>query len=671
MSSIVVNFLGNASGLIGAANSGGSALDKWGARAGKAGLAIAGGLAAAAKASVRAAADQSAAVSAWTQVTGKAMDRQQQTIARSLNLSQTDYAKSFTTLSSLYQSNGIAQAKANEMAAKGLKLAADQAAFGNTTVAEAVEAQAGLLKGSGELLEKYAISITAADVAARMKAEGLDKLTGKEGKAAAATVKATLVQEQSAKFLGQAGRESGSLESRQQKLAATVEDFKAKLGRGLLPVVESFVGKLQTAADWVEKNEGKTKILAAGLGILAGVLLTVSVAVKAIAFAQKVAAAATAAQTAAMWLLNAAFLANPIGIIVVALLALGATFAVLWVKCEKFRDIVKGAWEAIKSATSVAWQAIQRYVGVAVDMVKGYIKGWISVVRTVASIFSRVAGAVRDGVENAIGFVRKLPGRIVGALKNAGSTLLGTGRDLIGGLVQGIRDKAGDILSTIKSYVTDKIPGWIKKPLGISSPSKLTMAYGMAIPEGLAIGIKKRSDWVKDAVHDMVDKATVKVDAARDLARSIRDTFAYAFDPQQTDELGKKVGLSLVESLRKQASDATSFVKTINALRKAGLRESAVKKLADEGPGALAAAQEILKGGQIGEINKLVGLINSTGKAFGFSEALTRTGVDLTKERPVKITLDVTGADEDLKKLFRKIVKVEGGGNVQLAFGKS
>lgn len=380
--SIVINILGNASNFIGATNQAGGALDKWGARAGKAGLAITAALAGAAKVSVKAAADQSAAVSAWTQVTGKQMDQQQKTIARSLNLSQTDYAKSYTTLSSLYQSNGLAQKKANEMAAKGLKLAADQAAFGNSTVADAVEAQAGLLKGSGELLEKYAISITAADVAARMKKDGTDKLTGSELKAASAMAKSNLIAEQSAKFLGQAARESNSLESRQQKLSATIEDFKAKLGANLLPVVEQFVGKLQELAEWVQNNEGKAKTLAVGLGILAGVLLTTSVVLKAVATAQKVAAAATMLFNGAMWLLSAAMWANPAVLIAGSIIALGAAFVIAYKKSETFRDIVNKVFDAVKKVVITAIQILA-------DIILGF---WGMVINGAAKAFGWVPG---------------------------------------------------------------------------------------------------------------------------------------------------------------------------------------------------------------------------------------------------------------------------------------
>ena len=55
-------------------------------------------------------------------------------------------------------------------------------------------------------------------------------------------------------------------------------------------------------------------------------------------------------QAAAQWLVNFAMEANPIGLIIIGLVALGVALVVLWKKSETFRKIVTGAWDAIKAA---------------------------------------------------------------------------------------------------------------------------------------------------------------------------------------------------------------------------------------------------------------------------------------------------------------------------------
>lgn len=61
-------------------------------------------------------------------------------------------------------------------------------------------------------------------------------------------------------------------------------------------------------------------------------------------------ATATKGMAAAQWALNAAMRANPIGIVITILAALGAAIVVAWKKSETFRNIVKGAMRGIQVA---------------------------------------------------------------------------------------------------------------------------------------------------------------------------------------------------------------------------------------------------------------------------------------------------------------------------------
>lgn len=75
------------------------------------------------------------------------------------------------------------------------------------------------------------------------------------------------------------------------------------------------------------------------------------------AIAQKASAVATKAWAAAQWLINAALTANPIGLVIVGLVALGAGLVLAYKKSETFRAIVQGAWKGIQIAASavVTW----------------------------------------------------------------------------------------------------------------------------------------------------------------------------------------------------------------------------------------------------------------------------------------------------------------------------
>src|SRR5215471_1385190 len=78
-------------------------------------------------------------------------------------------------------------------------------------------------------------------------------------------------------------------------------------------------------------------------------LLVLRVQLAALALWTGIVRVATIAWTAAQWLLNAALDANPIGLVVVALAALGAALYLAWTRSATFRDIVIGAWRAVLS----------------------------------------------------------------------------------------------------------------------------------------------------------------------------------------------------------------------------------------------------------------------------------------------------------------------------------
>lgn len=61
----------------------------------------------------------------------------------------------------------------------------------------------------------------------------------------------------------------------------------------------------------------------------------------------------------AQWAWNAAMSANPIGLIIIAIVALVAIIVVLWNKCEWFRDLVTTAFEWISSKFAAMWEKIK------------------------------------------------------------------------------------------------------------------------------------------------------------------------------------------------------------------------------------------------------------------------------------------------------------------------
>jgi phage-related protein len=82
-------------------------------------------------------------------------------------------------------------------------------------------------------------------------------------------------------------------------------------------------------------------------------------------------ATATSGAAAAQTSLNLAFLASPIGLTIAAIVALGAAFVIAWKNSETFRDVVKGAFNAVLGAITALKTAVVTAVTVMGDVFMG------------------------------------------------------------------------------------------------------------------------------------------------------------------------------------------------------------------------------------------------------------------------------------------------------------
>lgn len=101
-------------------------------------------------------------------------------------------------------------------------------------------------------------------------------------------------------------------------------------------------------------------------------------------------AAAAGTATTAQYALNTALLANPVGLVIAAIVALGAAFVVAWKYSETFRDVVKAAFGVVKDAA------------VAVK------DTFVNIVSVIGSIFAGVGKAISEPFVAAFGLIKKI-----------------------------------------------------------------------------------------------------------------------------------------------------------------------------------------------------------------------------------------------------------------------
>jgi hypothetical protein len=242
----------------------------------------------------------------------------------------------------------------------------------------------------------------------------------------------------------------------------------------------------------------------------------------------------------AWMLLNLAFTASPIGVIIVALIALVAVFVLLYKKVDWFRnavdavvqaivgafqwlydqlwghsilkDLIKAfetAFEFIKKAVMVPVRLIVKGVKLVFDAILAYFKfvfgvyktifttGW-SVLKTIwrtavgavkdalKLVFDTIPQYIRDKFDRVMEIIRGLKDRITGFFGGAVNWLKDAGWNIIKGLVDGIKDAAGKILQGTLDWVTDKIPDWKGPP---ARDEKILRPAGGSIIGGLVAGL--------------------------------------------------------------------------------------------------------------------------------------------------------------------------------------
>ncbi|OZV74766.1 hypothetical protein CA850_29760 [Micromonospora echinospora] len=173
------------------------------------------------------------------------------------------------------------------------------------------------------------------------------------------------------------------------------------------------------------------------------------------------------------------------------------------------------AFSKIKNAAASWVTSLVGRVAALRSSVTSYVSGLVSrVVSYFTSMMSRALSAVRSGVGRVVSAVRDMGTRMLAPLRDLVGRFRSIASDVIGGFVAGIRAGAGRIISAIKSTITDNLPSYVKAALGIHSPSRVFMALGRHVSEGMALGIRQGSGAVTKAVSALTkipDAASVNV----------------------------------------------------------------------------------------------------------------------------------------------------------------
>ena len=192
-------------------------------------------------------------------------------------------------------------------------------------------------------------TMTAVNILAGQTSESFNEMSASINKVKAADVAATRLD-----------NFKGSMEA----LSGSVETLAINIGSILLPMIRTFVDGLSWLVDMfislpqpIQQGAVFIAVLAAGLLLAFAAFVKVKQAIDAM----------RAAFVVMRTVMAASFLTNPVFLVIAAIVALIAAIVLAYKNSETFRNIVNGAWNAVKTVistvvtwiTGTAWPAIK------------------------------------------------------------------------------------------------------------------------------------------------------------------------------------------------------------------------------------------------------------------------------------------------------------------------
>lgn len=368
-------------------------------------------------------------------------------------------------------------------------------------------------------------------------------------------------------------------------------------------------------------------MVASGIGALTGL------------FAPLIAKFGTALTLTGSWGGALMAVIGPIGIAIAAIIAIGAALVIAYNKVEWFRDFVDSAWAKIKELTSVAFKAVKdtvtnivkdvvsfasqqldkfkvfwdengkaimSIVKVSFDSVMTNIKFVMGLVKSIFEVvwpqitavidmaWRLIKSIVSTAINIVLGTIQTILKVLQGDWKAAWETIKSTvaniwndvkaqfkpsemiqiGKDMISGLIKGI----GSMVDAVKTRISDlasSMPEWMKKILGIHSPSRVMIEIGKWTGRGLASGIDGTKSVVQSSIKELggtiVDIAQHFLDEEKKI---------WATSKSEISKIAKRSAEDIAK-IERSAAQKKRGLTADDALKIQRIKEDSVKKIAD------------------------------------------------------------------------------------------
>lgn len=177
---------------------------------------------------------------------------------------------------------------------------------------------------------------------------------------------------------------------------------------------------------------------------------------------------------------------------------------------ETLARIGNNVWQGIIDFTVGAAEQVNRFtrfIGTLGDRFRGLggtaRRVWSSIGNAIQGV-RRFLDGISRSIAGAISAFLRLQARAVNALARISGAVLGVGANIISGIIRGIAGSVGNLYAYV-NQIADNIASTFAAALSIFSPSRVFRDFGIAITEGLALGIGDGERMVDNAVDNLVN----------------------------------------------------------------------------------------------------------------------------------------------------------------------
>lgn len=308
------------------------------------------------------------------------------TAAQDVGLTENEFDQLATLIGAQLKNGGTAMEdlapKVNDL----IGLGADLSAMYGGTAADAIKAISATLRGERDPIERYGVSIRQSTVDAKAAELGFKKVSGALSVEATQAATLAIIMDQTTDAHGRFASEADTFAGKQQRLQAGWEDMTTEIGEALLPAAAQFMDELNKHLPEIESfiKEDIVPALTSlgdwftstGLDSIGGFFDFLQKWKEPIGWLIE----NVPELTGAVWLLNIAMDANPVG-------AVAAAFGLLVLSIFQFVnniDKITSANAQIGKNIMNVWFNVAQTVG---GVLQTIANGFIDAYNTVASIF--------------------------------------------------------------------------------------------------------------------------------------------------------------------------------------------------------------------------------------------------------------------------------------------